>query len=367
MFKNFMNKRVSRRKECDYQLKYSIMEGEQESVFGAEIKDVSMNGFAIESKDVIKVGSTIQGELPFPFLEQPIKFVGKVMRSQSAGQDRYIYGISFDQIDTSSQERIGEYVEKVDLSVLLSRAVKKGATSVHLAVGCVPVCRVDGKVMHIDVVPVSHGDMEKMVFPVISAKQKEELYSNLELDFAYTLPQEKRRFRMNVFFDKGNLAVVAKIIGSEIRSFDDLGLPPVLKDVVNKKSGLIIVSGPVDSGKSTTLAAIIESINRKRESVIISIEDPIEYIYESKNSFICQRDVGLDTLSFSGALRSALRQDVDIVLMGEIRDLDSVSQAVTAAEEGHLVFSTLHTTSVVDCINRLIDIFPIEQQMQMRI
>jgi twitching motility protein PilT len=160
---------------------------------------------------------------------------------------------------------------------------------------------------------------------------------------------------------------VAKVVGSEIKSFDELGLPAILHDIVGKKSGLVIVSGPVDSGKSTTLASIIESINRRRESVIISIEDPIEYVYTSKNSLICQRDVGIDTLSFSGAIKSALRQDVDIVLMGEMRNLDSVSQAVTASEEGHLVFSTLHTTSVIDCLNRLIDIFPVEQQTQIRI
>ena len=367
MFKNFMNKRTTRRKECDYLLKYSLVGEGADTVFGAEVRDISVNGFAIESKDVIKIGTPIQGELPFPFLEAPLKFIGKVVRSQRSGNDKYIYGISFDEIDKAGQEKIGIYVEKIDLDTLLSSAIRREATSVHLAVGCMPVCRVDGKIMHMDVVPISVEDMERLVFPIISEKQKVDLYKDLELDFAYTLLQENRRFRMNVFFDKGNLAIVAKIVGSEIKSFDELGLPSILHNIVNKKNGLVIVSGPVDSGKSTTLASIIESINKRRESVIISIENPIEYIYTSKNSLICQRDVGLDTLSFSDAIRSTLRQDADIVLMGEMRDLDSISQAITAAEEGQLVFSTLHTTSTIECINRLIDIFPVEQQMQIRI
>jgi twitching motility protein PilT len=367
MFKNFMNKRTTRRKECDYFLKYSFVGEDAEAVFGAEVRDISVNGFAIESKDEIKIGTVMQGELPFPFLEAPIKFIGKVVRSQRSGNDKFIYGISFDEIGKTVQEKIGTYVEKIDLDALLTSAIRRGAASVHLAVGCVPVCRVDGKVLHMDVVLILAEDIEKMVFSIISEKQKADLYKDLELDFAYTLSQENRRFRMNVFFDKGHLAIVAKIVGSEIKSFDELGLPTILQSIVNKKNGLVIVSGPVDSGKSTTLASIIESINRKRESVIISIEDPIEYIYTSKNSLICQRDVGLDTLSFSNAIESALRQDADIVLMGEMRDLDSISQAITAAEEGQLVFSTLHTTSTIECINRLIDIFPVAQQMQIRI
>ncbi len=367
MFKNFMNKRMTRRKECDYLLKYSFIGEDADTVFGAEVRDISVNGFAIESKDVIKIGTAIQGELPFPFLETPIKFIGKVVRSQRSDNEKYVYGISFDEIDKNGQEKIGTYVEKIDLDALLASAIRRGASSVHLAVGCMPVCRIDGKVLHMDVVPILAEDIERMVFSIISEKQKTDLYKDLELDFAYTLPQESRRFRMNVFFDKGHLALVAKIIGSEIKSFDELGLPSILHSIVNKGNGLVIVSGPVDSGKSTTLASIIESINRKRESVIISIENPIEYIYASKNSLICQRDVGLDTLSFSDAIRSTLRQDADIVLMGEMRDLDSISQAITAAEEGQLVFSTLHTTSTIECINRLIDIFPVEQQMQIRI
>jgi len=367
MFKNFMNKRITRRKECDYLLKYSFIGDNADAVLGAEIRDISVNGFAIESKDVIEIGTAIQGELPFPFLETPIKFTGKVVRSRRSNNDKYVYGISFNEIDKNGQDKIGTYVEKIDLDTLLTGAIRREATSVHLAVGCMPVCRVDGKILHMDVVPISAEDMEKLVFSIINEKQKADLYKNLELDFAYTLPQENRRFRMNVFFDKGHLAIVAKIIGSEIKSLDELGLPSILHSIANKRNGLIIVSGPVDSGKSTTLASIIESINRRKESVIISIEEPIEHIYISKNSLICQRDVGLDTLSFSGAIRSTLRQDADIVLMGEMRDLDSISQAITAAEEGQLVFSTLHTTSTIECINRLIDIFPVDQQMQIRI
>ncbi|MBU0547456.1 MAG: PilZ domain-containing protein, partial [Candidatus Omnitrophica bacterium] len=241
MFKNFMNKRATRRKECDYLLKYSFIGDDVATVFGAEVRDISINGFAIESKDVIKIGTVIQGELPFPFLENPIKFIGKVVRVQKLSGDKYIYGVSFDEIDKTGQENIGTYVEKMDLDALLASAIRKGATSVHLAVGCVPVCRVDGKILHMDVVLVSEEDIEGMVAAIINERQKAELYKNCELDFAYTLIKENRRFRMNVFFDKGHLAIAAKIVGSVIKSFEELGLPSILNDIVNKKSGLVIV------------------------------------------------------------------------------------------------------------------------------
>ena len=366
MFKSFMNKRVCRRKEEVSPLSYSSIDKEGVLV-DALTRDVSVSGFAIESKDILNMGQVIKGETVFSFLEGPLKFTGKVMRVQKLGNDRYIYGVAFDQVEQFLKEKIEKYVENTELDVLLMRAVNRKAQSVHFLVGSVPVCRIDGQLSHLDVGVVSQEDIEKMAFSILNEKQKIDLYKNCELELAYILPKENRRFRINICFDKGRLAMVAKIVNSDIRSFGELRLPKILDDIVNKKHGLVLFTGPVDSGKSTSLASLIESINVKRESIIICIEEPIEYIYTSKNSLICQRDVGLDTISFTNALKSSLRQDADVVLVGEIRDLDSISQAITAAEAGHLVLSTMHTFNVIDCINRIIDIFPVGQQTQVRV
>ena len=366
MFKSFMNKRTTRRREFENLLKCSFSGENTDVVLNADVRDVSVNGFAIESNSIFRVGAVIKGELPFPFLDTPIKFVGKIARAQKLEDNKYLYGIAFNVIDKTEQATIGTYVEKINLDYLLASAIRKRATSVHLAQGFVPACRVDGKVLHLDVVTISEEDMERIVLSILNETQKANLYKDRELDFSYTLVKENRRFRMNIFFDKGHLAFVAKLINNEIKSFEELGLPAVLNEMVDKKRGLVIISGPVDSGKSTTLAAIIENINKKHESIIMSIEDPIEYVYESKNSLIHQREVGVDTLSFSGAIRSTLRQDADVVLVGEMRDLDSISQAITAAEEGQLVLSTLHTINAIECFNRLVDVFPANQQEQIR-
>ena len=366
MFKSFMNKRMARRKEGDYHLKYTFVEGNSVE-FNVLAKDVSGKGFSVESKEQIELGTSIKGEVVFSFLSTPVKFLGKVVRVQKLANNRYLYGVSFDQLDQSNQDLIGKYVEKMDFNTLLNSALKEKADSLHLIVGCVPTCRIDRQISHLDVVPLTAEDVKGMVFSILNEKQKADLYKNCELDLAYTLPPENCRFRVNIFFDKGNLGIAVKIVNREVKTFEELCLPNIIQSIVSKKHGLILVTGPVDSGKSTTLASLIESMNLKRESVIVCIEDPIEYIYTSKNSLICQRDVGLDTLSFSNALKSALRQNADVVLVGEMRDLDSVSQAISAAEEGYLVLSTMHTTSTVDCINRLIDIFPAEQQAQIRV
>jgi twitching motility protein PilT len=361
-----MNKRVARRKEGVSSLKYSFVDKEGVAV-DVLARDISVSGFAIESKDVLNIGQVIKGETVFPSLEGPLKFIGKIVRVQKLGNDRYVYGVAFDQVDQSVKEKIGKYVEKIELDTLFMRAVNKKASSIHLSVGSVPICRIESQISHLDVVPISLEDIERMVLSILNEKQKTDLYNNCELDLAYVLPKENRRFRINIFFDKGKLAMVARTVSNDIKSFEALCLPKILKDIVNKKHGMVLVTGPVDSGKSTTLAALIENINVTRESIIVCIEEPIEHIFTSKNSQIYQRDVGLDTLSFSNALKSSLRQDVDVVLVGEMRNLDSISQAISAAEEGRLVLSTMHATHTIECINRVIDIFPASQQAQVRV
>jgi twitching motility protein PilT len=366
MFKSFMDKRKARRKEGASPFEYAFVD-EEGLLANALIRDISVSGFAIESKEVLNIGQVIKGETVLSFLEGPVKFIGKIVRIKKMGNDRYVYGVVFDQVEQFIKEKIDKYVEELELDSLFMKAVNKGAQSIHLLVGSVPVCRIDSQIFHLDVVPVSQEDMERMVFSILNEKQKADLYRNCELDLAYILHKENRRFRINLCFDKGKLAIVARIVSNNIKSFGELRLPKILDDIVNKKHGMILVTGPVDSGKSTTIASIIENINVKRESIIVCIEDPIECIYTSKSSLICQRDVGLDTLSFSNALKSSLRQDADVVFVGEMRDLDSISQAISAAEAGHLVFSTMHTSNVIDCINRIIDIFPDGQQTQVRV
>ncbi len=365
LFKQFMNKRAARRKECVYPFKYSLLDNES-VIFDSKADDISVSGFAIGTKNTLNIGALIKGELSLPSLESPIKILGKIVRIKKGAKDSYIYGVSFEKIEKSDLDVIEKYTKEIDLDTLLIRAMKMGANSVHLVVGSVPACSLDSSILHLDVLPLSQEDIQGMIFSIISERQKEEFYKNYELDFAYTVPQVNRRFRVNIYFDKGYLALAAKVINTEIKSIEELGLPPILHELINRKSGMVIVSGPVDSGKSTTLASMIEEINTKRECVIVSIEDPVEYVYTSKNSLICQRDVGLDTMSFSNGIRSALRQNANVVLIGEMRDLDSISQAITAAEEGQLVFSTLHSPNAIECINRLIDVFPASQQAQIR-
>ena len=254
----------------------------------------------------------------------------------------------------------------MDIKEALLKAKNIGASDVHLSVGRPIMGRLDGKLTPIGDTMLMPRDTEALITPLLDEKQKKELAVKGEIDLALSL-EGVGRFRLNVFKSRGSYAAALRMLPFKIPSPQDLGLPPAVINMTNKKRGLVLVTGPTGSGKSTTLAALINEINRQHPVHIITLEDPIEYLHRSQTGMVNQREIGLDTRSYADALRAVLRQDPDIVLLGEMRDLDTISTAVTAAETGHLVFSTLHTIGAAATIDRIIDVFPPHQQEQIRI
>lgn len=253
----------------------------------------------------------------------------------------------------------------VNLEQLLRLTVEKRGSDLHIVVGMPPCIRIDGDIIKQDYPPMKPADVENMLIPIMSEKNKKDLQETLELDLAYSVPQ-CARFRGNVIVQRGTLAAVFRAIPFEVPTLDKLGLPADVRRLCTLPRGLILVTGPTGSGKSTTLAAMINHMNINFEYNMVTIEDPIEFLHSHKRSIVRQRELGGDTLSFNNALRTVLRHDPDVIMIGEMRDAESISIALTAAETGHLVLSTLHTQTAPLTIARIIDSFPSEQQNQVR-
>lgn len=255
---------------------------------------------------------------------------------------------------------------RVRIETLLEDCIKRKASDLHLQVGLPPILRIDGRLSAITGLPaLSLEGVQELVFSTLDEKQKEILLKDKEYDYSFAFGN-MARFRVNAFHERGNIAAAFRLIPNEIKTIEELGMPPVVESFAEYPRGLVLVTGPTGSGKSTTLAALVDKINREKSMHIITIEDPIEFTHSSKRSVVVQREVHYDTFSFSAALRSALREDPDVVLIGEMRDLETISAAITIAETGHLVFATLHTNSAAQSIDRIIDVFPAEQQPQVR-
>ena len=252
-----------------------------------------------------------------------------------------------------------------NLHQLLKIMVEKGSSDLHITVGSPPQLRIDGSLVPLKTAPLSASDTRQLCYSVLTDTQKQKFETNNELDLSFGV-KGLSRFRGNVFVQRGAVAGVFRKIPFEILSFEKLGLPPVVSSFAEKPRGLILVTGATGSGKSTTLASILDKINREKRQHIITIEDPIEYLHPHKNCIINQREVGADTEGFRTALRYVLRQDPDVVLIGELRDLETIEAAMTISETGHLALATLHTNSTVQTINRVIDVFPPHQQSQIR-
>lgn len=253
-----------------------------------------------------------------------------------------------------------------ELQSLLTDAFKQRASDIHLTTGKHPIFRVHGDLKtQQQRGPYTVADTDRMVRAMVSDTEYEELQTLRELDFATSI-KGVSRFRVNAFYQMGKLSYAFRIIPNEIPSIKDLHLPPVIQSLTKQHKGLVLVTGPTGSGKSTTLASMIKHINQTKRKHIITLEDPIEYVHKSMHSLIDQREVGVDTMSFANGLRASLRQDPDIILVGELRDLETISTAITAAETGHLVLGTLHTSSAISTIERIIDMFPAAQQSQVR-
>lgn len=256
---------------------------------------------------------------------------------------------------------------QAEIQKLLELTVQRNASDLHIMVGAYPTLRIDGRLVPVTNSPIPIPEnVEKMVLTLCSPEQKDLLLTNKEIDFSFALG-ELARFRVNAFHQKGYLAASLRLIPLKINTLEELHLPRVLQNFTKLKQGLVLVAGPTGHGKTTTLAAMVNQINEERSAHIITIEDPIEYIYPSRKALIAQREMHLDTHSWEIALRSVLREDPDVVLVGEMRDYETISSVLTIAETGHLVFSTLHTNSASQTIDRIIDVFPLQQQTQARL
>ena len=254
----------------------------------------------------------------------------------------------------------------MDLMALLKEAQERGASDLHITENTPPILRIDGKLVFTDFNRLSGEDTKNMIYSVLSDEQKKVFEKNLELDFSLSQPG-LQRLRVNIHMQRGNVEAAFRLVSLKIRSIEELGLPLLLEDLARKSSGLVLITGPTGVGKTTTLAAMVDLINNEREHLIVVIEDPIEYMHVNKKSVIKQREIYTDTHSFAEALKHALRQDPNVIVVGEMRDLETISTVLTAAETGHLVLATLHTPDAPQTIDRIIDVFPPYQQRQIMV
>lgn len=253
----------------------------------------------------------------------------------------------------------------MDIAELLAFSTKQGASDLHLSAGLPPMIRVDGDIRRINLPALDHKEVHRLVYDIMNDKQRKDFEEYLETDFSFEIPNVAR-FRVNAFNQNRGAGAVFRTIPSKVLTMDQLGLGQVFKDLSNLNRGLVLVTGPTGSGKSTTLAAMVDFVNETKYNHILTVEDPIEFVHESKKSLINQREVHRDTLGFNEALRSALREDPDVILVGELRDLETIRLALTAAETGHLVFGTLHTSSAAKTIDRVVDVFPAAEKSMVR-
>jgi len=257
-------------------------------------------------------------------------------------------------------------VEDAHIDDLLRLCVEKGGTDLHICVGVPPILRVDGQLLPTNYTRFTPQVTQRMIYDILTDEQIQTFENTFELDFSYSM-QRLSRFRVNVYKDKGSVAAAFRTIPAKVPTLADLGMPPVLVELTRRPRGLVLVTGPTGSGKSTTLAAMINQINNEQSKHIITVEDPIEYLHTHRMSIINQRELGQDTKAFANALRAALREDPDVILVGEMRDLETTGIAITMAETGHLVFATLHTNNAAETVDRMIDVFPPSQQEQIRV
>ena len=263
-------------------------------------------------------------------------------------------------------ENSGQLLNTVKIETLLDECVRRNASDLHVQFGLPPVLRIDGALVPIAGMPALNEEMLKqIIFATLDEEQQKAFLKDKEFDYSFAFG-DIARFRVNAFHERGRIAAAFRLIPNQIKTVNDLGLPSIIESFANFPRGLVLVTGPTGSGKSTTLAALIDKINREKAVHIVTIEDPIEFTHKSKHSVVVQREVHYDTFSFGAALRSALREDPDVVLIGEMRDLETIQAAITIAETGHLVFATLHTNSAAQSIDRMIDVFPAHQQPQIR-
>jgi len=255
---------------------------------------------------------------------------------------------------------------ELDFADILIEVMEQGASDLHLTAGSPPMLRKRGQLGALDYPPMTPQQVREVIYSILTNDQRQRLETDWQIDLAYSIPG-RARFRVNAFFQRASLGAAFRLIPQEMPALDSLGMPPILRDFAKKPRGFVLVTGPTGSGKSTTLAAMIDVINQERREHIMTIEDPIEFLHRHKGCIVNQREIGADAQTFAEALKAALRQDPDVILVGEMRDLETIHTALTAAETGHLVFATLHTQDTAQTVDRIVDVFPPTQQQQVRV
>lgn len=328
--------------------------------------DVSEGGIALKTDEKLPLGTALDLNVCLPSEIEPVKFKGTVSRlCRMTDENGYFHGIQFNEPDDLEHNRLKKYIDLIDICKLIKDTLKNGGSDLHLMSGRVPYMRVQGNLLELNDQIIEEQVLEQLVLGMLTTNQAKDLEKNRGIDFSF--PRlEDCHCRANAYYEMGHIALSVRLIPNKISSMKELGLPKMLESIALKRKGLIIVTGPSNSGKSTTLAALLDHINTNRAAKIITIEDPVEYVHEYKKSIIVQREIGSDTHCFATALRSALRQDPDVIMVGELRDKESINMAITAAETGHLVLTTLHTSDTVEAISRILDAYPGDQQDQVR-
>jgi twitching motility protein PilT len=361
-----VDKRKTQRIPVSIRIKYHINGDPEEKTFESFAGNIGEGGlYLVYNKEPIPAGTLLDLLIQGMHHDNPITAKARVVWIREVKENKmYEVGVSFTDIRDKDLSLIKQWVQTIDLDQILSIAVKNGASDIHLVAGQPPTMRVHGDLRPVTPKMLSAEEIKSLIQSFMTPQQKEKFEAEMELDISYVC--DIGRFRVNIHQEKGQMGVALRYIPTEIKSFVDLNLPLILEELAHKPNGLILITGPNGCGKSTTVAAIIETINKQRKCTIMSLEEPIEYIFKSKKSIIEQREIGFDALSFQSALRYIVRQDLNVIYIGEIRDLNSISVALTAAEAGHLVLTTLHTNDAVSSVNRIIDAFPHQQQQQVR-
>jgi len=345
--------------KCQRILNDGALETPQETM----AKDISAAGMLIELDKPLGLDTKLKLTFRLYKIEKPVEIISRVVRIEELKEGKFAIGVIFEEIKNDNKEAILSRIESMDLVRLLHITAQKKASDLHLTYNRPPVLRLHGRLIPLEMEPLGTIELKNLIYSILSDEQIARFEKFKELDFAFS-PNPDLRFRVNVHVQRGNVEGTFRVIMPDLKTIQELGLPSVCERLALLKKGIVVIAGPTGSGKTTTLAAMVDIINRQKEAVIICLEDPIEYIHTNLCSIIKQREIGTDTLSFSVALKRTLRQDPDVILVGELLDAETVRTVITAAETGHLVLTSLHAPDTVQALDRLISIFPPQQRHQ---
>ncbi|MCM8795025.1 MAG: PilT/PilU family type 4a pilus ATPase [Candidatus Omnitrophica bacterium] len=348
---------------------YQVMEGGKRvgEPFLASTIDISTKGILLRVGETREIGTQVKIQVQVPWSKSELYAVGRIIRvEEEEFAEKYLLGIAFDQIEPAQQVEFLARMETFDLQRLLRALVQQKGSDLHLTTGQPPIARVQDRLIPLNWPPFKSGEIRAIIYGIMSKQQIDNFETQREADFAYSLSLTER-FRFNIHWQRNQVEATIRVIPGRIPTWDELGLPQIVTEWIKAPTGLILVAGPTGAGKTTTLNSLVHQINQEQEKVIICLERPIEYVHQNMKSVIKQREVGNDTLSYSEAVRRALRQDPDIIVVGEIEDAETAQIVLNAAESGNLVLASFHATNTIQCIDRFLSIVPAQQRNQISI